>query len=169
MSQTKKLQLIQLVWALQEFSARNCESIPLRGISCASGERLAALAFRLRRTLAPSALVLAFRARFFSRLRRSYLGQLPRIETLTKTTLKHAFLSILGHVKGSRIWVTLLRFLFGVQHYYEVSNSGPLYFKRPKLTTTLTLPYRKSWYYLTYIDVNLLKSTHCRLQCKNII
>ena len=73
------------MWALQEFSARNCESIPLRGISCASGERLAALAFRLRRTLAPSALVLALRARFFSRLRRSYLGQLPRIESLTKT------------------------------------------------------------------------------------
>ena len=58
-------------------------SIPLRGISCASGERLAALAFRLRRTLAPSAL--ALRARFSSRLRRSYLGQLPRIESLTKT------------------------------------------------------------------------------------
>ena len=83
---------IQLVWALQEFSARNCElvvrnceSIPLRGISCASGERLAALAFRLRRTLAPSAL--ALRARFFSRLRRSYLGQLPKIESLTKTNM----------------------------------------------------------------------------------
>ena len=57
--------------------------IPLRGISCASGERLAALAFRLRRTLAPSAL--ALRARFSSLLRRSYLGQLPRIESLTKT------------------------------------------------------------------------------------
>ena len=113
MSQTKKLQLIQLVWALQEFSARNCELVsslchrprncnlsnlcgrckslapeivsPLSGISCASGERLAALAFRLRRTLAPSALALALRARFFSRLRRSYLGQLPRIESLTKT------------------------------------------------------------------------------------
>ena len=89
MSQTKKLQLIQLVWALQEFSARNCElvSIPLRGISCASGERLAALAFRLRRTLAPSALALALRARFSSRLRRSYLGQLPRIESSASRNL----------------------------------------------------------------------------------
>ena len=66
-SQAKKLQLIQLVWALQEFSARNCELVPLRGISFASGERLAALAFRLRRTLAPSALTLALRARFSSR------------------------------------------------------------------------------------------------------
>ena len=28
---------------------------------------------------------------------------------------------------------------------------------------------QKGWYYLTYMDVNLLKSTHCRLQCKNII
>ena len=56
-----------------------------RGISCASGERLAALAFRLRWTLAPSALALALRARFSSRLRCSYLGQLPRIESLTKT------------------------------------------------------------------------------------
>ena len=28
-SQTKKLQLIQLVWALQEFSARNCELVSL--------------------------------------------------------------------------------------------------------------------------------------------
>ena len=83
MSQTEKLQLIQLVWALQEFSARNCESIPLHGISCASGERLAALAFRLRRTLAPSAL--ALRPRFSLRHRRSYSGQLPRIESLTKT------------------------------------------------------------------------------------
>ena len=61
------------------------EWFTLHGISCASGERLAALAFRLRRTLAPSALALALRARFSSRLRRSYLDQLPRIESLTKT------------------------------------------------------------------------------------
>ena len=75
-----------VTWRRQEFGHNNKDSIPLRGISCASGERLAALAFRLRRTLAPS-LALALRARFSSRLRRSYLGQLPRIESLTKTTL----------------------------------------------------------------------------------
>ena len=44
-------------------------------------------------------------------------------------------------------------------HYYEVSNSGPLYPERRKLTATLTLPY-KSWYYLTYIDVNLFLNQH---------
>ena len=48
-----------VTWRRQEFGHNNKDSIPLRGISCASGERLAALAFRLRRTLAPSALALA--------------------------------------------------------------------------------------------------------------
>ena len=78
-----------VTWRRQEFGHNNKDSIPLRGISTASGERLAALAFRLRRTLAPSALALALRARFSSRLRRSYLGQLPRIESLTKTIFVH--------------------------------------------------------------------------------
>ena len=77
-----------VTWRRQEFGHNNKDSIPLRGISCASGERLAALAFRLRRTLEPSALALALRARFSSRLWRSYLGQLPRIESLTKTKLE---------------------------------------------------------------------------------
>ena len=35
-SRTKKLQLIQLVWALQEFSPRNCKLVRFR-FSCASG------------------------------------------------------------------------------------------------------------------------------------
>ena len=56
--------LSQLVWALQEFSARNFELVPLL---CASGERLAPLVLGFRssfaRTLAPSALRLALRAR----------------------------------------------------------------------------------------------------------
>ena len=67
-----------VTWRRQEFGHNNKDSIPLRGISCA---------FRLRRTLAPSAL--ALRARFSSRLRRSYLGQLPRIESLTKTSISY--------------------------------------------------------------------------------
>ena len=60
------------MWALQEFSARNCELVsPLRGISCASGKlsRLSALNFPR-----------ASGVRFWS--------QLPRIESLTKTMKK---------------------------------------------------------------------------------
>ena len=54
------------MWALQEFSTRNCELVsPLRGISCASGK----LDFPR-----------ASGARFWS--------QLPRIESLTKTMKK---------------------------------------------------------------------------------
>ena len=129
MSQTKKLQLIQLVWALQEFSARNCVSIPLRGISCASGERLAALAFRLRRTLAPSAL--ALRARFSSRLRRSYFGQLPRIESLTKTKRReHGNLTNAIYMKSHNLsssFIYMIDFFAEVRHdlndYFQIGRT----------------------------------------------
>ena len=40
-------------------------------------------------------------------------------------------------------------------HYYDVSNSGPLYPKRLKLTATLTLPYRK------LVLFNLYKMSIC--------
>ena len=64
------------MWALQEFSARNCELVsPLRGISCASGKlsRLRCSRFELDFPRASG-------ARFWS--------QLPRIESLTKTMKK---------------------------------------------------------------------------------
>ena len=64
------------MWALQEFSARNCELVsPLRGISCASGKLS-----RLRRWHFALDFPRASSVRFWS--------QLPRIESLTKTMKK---------------------------------------------------------------------------------
>ena len=104
------------MWALQEFSARNCELVSwLRGISCASGERLAALAFRFRGTLAPSALVFALSARFSTRLRRSFSGSLPRIESLTKTIVAckiGSFLGILDNLLQKNVIVFFLKIKF---------------------------------------------------------
>ena len=60
------------MWALQEFSARNCELVsPLRGISCASGKLSRRRRSRFALDFPP-----ASGARFWS--------QLPRIESLTK-------------------------------------------------------------------------------------
>ena len=64
------------MWALQEFTARNCELVsPLRGISCASGKLS-----RLRRSRFALDFPRASGVRFWS--------QLPRIESLTKTMKK---------------------------------------------------------------------------------
>ena len=74
-----KLQLIQLVWALQEFCARNCELVSsefdsgLRNLLC------------LRQKARCARLLPLADSRTFSAL--SYLGQFPRIESLTKTNL----------------------------------------------------------------------------------
>ena len=60
-------------------------SVPLRGTSCAYGEMLAALAFRLRRTLAPSALdARASRSLYL-------LVTHTRTEPLTKARVYHVF------------------------------------------------------------------------------
>ena len=67
MSQTKKLQLMQLVWALQEFGVRNREMVPdssSRNL-CAYCERNtpSGAVFRLRLILASSALEITLCAR----------------------------------------------------------------------------------------------------------
>ena len=58
-------------------------------------------------------------------------------------------------------------------HYYEVSNSGPLYSKRPKLTTTLTLPYRKklvlfNLYRCQFVKINTLPIAVQKYNIKNL-
>ena len=71
-------------WHSRAAQRKTCmfkDSVLLRKTSCASGERLASLVFRLRRTLAPSALN--------TRAPRSWLiSHGPRLtESLTKTTV----------------------------------------------------------------------------------
>ena len=64
----------------------------LRKTSCTSGERLASLVFRLRRTLAPSVLnTRASRSTLALRTRGLFLTD--HAESLTKTTMGQAFMA----------------------------------------------------------------------------